>query len=241
MAEYLAPGLLGIGLGVGVSRFIVGVGLLALTCFALAQAEFIARIITPYSLPTLCSISVSQATGKGIWVNLPVSASCSLMPDGSANTSTYCYQWAMLLKNGNSFTNNTGVPANSPIYVEHSNEVRCVRGRGSRAQSLTMRPLGRKSSSVWRAPACVKPSHHTFARLLSYVCARRCGVSIYGRARPPACLDGRLPPPHKLARPHSRHLPLYANLRPTPHLLPSFRAKITASGSTFTTSSRRCE
>ena len=76
-----------------------------------------------------------HTTGKGVWVNLPVSASCSLMPDGSANTSSYCYQWASLLKNGNAFTNNAGVPAGAPIYVEHSNEVRDARaGRGGQRQ-----------------------------------------------------------------------------------------------------------
>ena len=88
-----------------------------------------------WGLPWEDVVSLSQATGKGVWVNLPVSASCSLMPDGSANTSSYCYQWASLLKDGNAFTNNAGVPAGAPIYVEHSNEVRDARaGRGGQRQ-----------------------------------------------------------------------------------------------------------
>lgn len=72
-----------------------------------------------WGLPWEVPIQVSQATNKGIWINAPVSATVANPPDPS----TYVYQWAQLLQNGNEYTNNTGVPSTVPIYVEHSNEV----------------------------------------------------------------------------------------------------------------------
>jgi hypothetical protein len=68
-------------------------------------------------------ISLSQVANKGVWVNMPISATLNLQSNGSPNTSCYAYQWATLLKNGNQFTGNKGIPSNTPIYVEHSNEV----------------------------------------------------------------------------------------------------------------------
>lgn len=67
-------------------------------------------------------IQASQATGKGVWVNAPVSATVSW----PANTTSYVYEWATLMRDGNAATGGKGVPAGAPIYIEHSNEVRCL-------------------------------------------------------------------------------------------------------------------
>jgi hypothetical protein len=64
-------------------------------------------------------IQTSQATKKGIWINAPVSATVSF----PVNISSYVYNLALLMKNGNAYTDNQGVPSNVPIYLEHSNEV----------------------------------------------------------------------------------------------------------------------
>jgi len=68
-------------------------------------------------------ITLSQAAKKGVWVNMPVSATLNLLPGGAPNTSCYVYKWASLLRNGNEFTGNKGIGSDLPIYVEHSNEV----------------------------------------------------------------------------------------------------------------------
>lgn len=72
-----------------------------------------------WGMPWEAAVSLSQASGKGLWVNLPVSATCY----NPVNTTSYAYRWADLFKNGNAATGNKGVPAGVPIYVEHSNEV----------------------------------------------------------------------------------------------------------------------
>jgi hypothetical protein len=71
-----------------------------------------------WGIPWEQVVQFSQATGKGVWINAPVSATVSL----PVNTSSYVYEWATLMKNGNSFTGNAGLPAGVPIYLEHSNE-----------------------------------------------------------------------------------------------------------------------
>lgn len=76
------------------------------------------------TLPWEYVVSFSQATGTGAWVNAPVSATVQVdHATGVVNTSTYVYNWAQLLKNGNAVTGNKGIPAGQSIYVEHSNEV----------------------------------------------------------------------------------------------------------------------
>ena len=74
-------------------------------------------------------VQVSQATGKGVWVNAPVSATVSW----PANETSYVYEWATLLRDGNAATGNKGIPDGAPIYIEHSNE---VRGALARRRSL---------------------------------------------------------------------------------------------------------
>jgi hypothetical protein len=73
-----------------------------------------------WGIPWETVIQVSQQTNTGVWINAPISATVSVSP--SMNTSSYVYQWATLMKNGNEFTNNTGIPDTLPIYLEHSNE-----------------------------------------------------------------------------------------------------------------------
>jgi hypothetical protein len=71
-------------------------------------------------------ILLANEVNKDIWINIPVSASgCLPYPDKNCeqDTSSYIYQLALLLKNGNSYTNNQGLKNNLRIYVEHSNEV----------------------------------------------------------------------------------------------------------------------
>jgi len=63
-------------------------------------------------------IRITQASGLGAWVNMPISGTVSF----PVNASDYAYNMALLFKNGNKDTNNTGV-GNATIYIEHSNEV----------------------------------------------------------------------------------------------------------------------
>lgn len=70
-----------------------------------------------WGMPWEHVVSFAQASGKGVWVNTPISATLGLIGDpvkGAANLSTYVGHMAALLK---------AVPAGAPIYVEHSNEI----------------------------------------------------------------------------------------------------------------------
>jgi len=61
---------------------------------------------------------------KDIWINIPITATGGC--NGQENTidkTSYLYQLALLLKNGNQFTGNKGLNADIKIYIEHSNEV----------------------------------------------------------------------------------------------------------------------
>jgi hypothetical protein len=71
-----------------------------------------------WGMPWEDVVRVTQASGLGAWVNLPVSGTVSL----PVNSSDYAYNMALLFKNGNAATGNVGVGA-APIYLEHSNEV----------------------------------------------------------------------------------------------------------------------
>jgi hypothetical protein len=71
-----------------------------------------------WGMPWEHVIQITQASGLGAWVNMPISGTVSF----PVNTSDYAYQMALLFKNGNEATGNAGV-GNSPIYLEHSNEV----------------------------------------------------------------------------------------------------------------------
>ena len=69
---------------------------------------------------------LANEVNKDIWINIPVSASgCLPYPELNCeqDTSSYIYQLALLLKNGNEFTGNKGLNNNLKIYIEHSNEV----------------------------------------------------------------------------------------------------------------------
>ena len=57
-------------------------------------------------------VLAAQQTHKDIWINIPVNAS-----------DDYVAQVANLLKNGNSFTGNQGIPSDVHVYVEYSNEM----------------------------------------------------------------------------------------------------------------------
>jgi hypothetical protein len=69
---------------------------------------------------------LANAANKDIWINIPVNATGSpdpLDPTYDPSTGSYVYQLALLLKNGNAFTNNVGLNPGLHIYIEHSNEV----------------------------------------------------------------------------------------------------------------------
>ena len=70
-----------------------------------------------WGMPWEDVIRVTQASGLGAWVNMPVSGTVSL----PVNESDYAYNMALLFKNGNAATGNAGV-GSAPIYIEHSNE-----------------------------------------------------------------------------------------------------------------------
>ena len=76
-----------------------------------------------WGMPWEDVVSVAQASGKGVWINAPVSGTLGVGEGGAANMSTYAGGLALLLKNGNAFTGGRGLPAGVPVYVEHSNEV----------------------------------------------------------------------------------------------------------------------
>ena len=69
---------------------------------------------------------LANEVNKDIWINIPVSASGCLPypePNCEKDTTSYIYQLALLLKNGNDYTGNKGLNNNLKIYIEHSNEV----------------------------------------------------------------------------------------------------------------------
>ena len=71
-------------------------------------------------------ILLANEVNKDIWINIPISASgCLPYPEDNCETdqTSYIYQLAVLLKNGNTFTGNKGLNNNIRIYIEHSNEV----------------------------------------------------------------------------------------------------------------------
>lgn len=73
-------------------------------------------------------ILLANATNKDIWINVPVSATGSSDPldptyVASPDTSSYVYNLAYLLKNGDAATGNVGLKPGLHIYLEHSNEV----------------------------------------------------------------------------------------------------------------------
>lgn len=86
-----------------------------------------------WGMPWEDVITLSQKTGKGVWINAPISAmSCPSLSHGEVSgegvctgpdPTSYYYQWAQLLKNGNAATGNKGLPPSVPIYLEHGNEV----------------------------------------------------------------------------------------------------------------------
>ncbi|MGA2888236.1 MAG: sugar-binding protein [Terracidiphilus sp.] len=71
---------------------------------------------------------LANATNRDIWINIPVSATGGSDPldptyVASPDTSSYIYNLAYLLKNGDAFTGNVGLNPGLHIYIEHSNEV----------------------------------------------------------------------------------------------------------------------
>lgn len=74
-----------------------------------------------WGMPWEDVVRVTQASGLGAWVNVPVSATVSL----PVNASDYAYNMALLFKNGNAATGGQGV-GDVPIYLE-------VRSRCSRS------------------------------------------------------------------------------------------------------------
>jgi hypothetical protein len=73
-------------------------------------------------------ILLANAANKDIWINVPINATGSsdqYDPTyvASPDTSSYVYNLAMLLKNGDAATGNVGLNPGLHIYIEHSNEV----------------------------------------------------------------------------------------------------------------------
>lgn len=64
-------------------------------------------------------ILLANAVNRDVWINIPISATGS----DPSDTSSYIYNLALLLKNGNAFTGNQGLKPGLHIYIEHSNEV----------------------------------------------------------------------------------------------------------------------
>ncbi|MGD0732355.1 MAG: fibronectin type III domain-containing protein, partial [Terracidiphilus sp.] len=73
-------------------------------------------------------ILLANEANKDIWINIPISATGGSDPNdptyvASPDTSSYVYNLAYLLKNGDAFTGNVGLKSGLHIYIEHSNEV----------------------------------------------------------------------------------------------------------------------
>jgi hypothetical protein len=73
-------------------------------------------------------ILLANATNKDVWINIPISATGGSDPleanyVASPDTSSYIYNVAKLLKNGDAFTGNAGLNPGLHVYIEHSNEV----------------------------------------------------------------------------------------------------------------------
>ncbi len=78
-------------------------------------------------------ILLANATNKDIWINIPISATGSsdpldptyVAPDSNTgyDDTSYIYNLAYLLKNGDAFTGNVGLNPGLHVYIEHSNEV----------------------------------------------------------------------------------------------------------------------
>jgi fibronectin type 3 domain-containing protein len=71
---------------------------------------------------------MANAANKDIWINIPEPATGGSDPldptyVASPDTSSYIYNLALLLKNGNAFTGNKGLNPGLHIYLEHGNEV----------------------------------------------------------------------------------------------------------------------
>jgi hypothetical protein len=64
-------------------------------------------------------IALANRLNKDIWINIPVGATGSSPTD----TTSYIYQLALLIKNGNAVTSYKGLNPGLHIYIEHSNEV----------------------------------------------------------------------------------------------------------------------
>lgn len=81
----------------------------------------IPRPNTIASWPWEAAILLGQAIGasKGLWVNVHVACSGA----SPADTDSYVYQLALLLRDGNSATGGMGLPQGQVLYVEHGNEV----------------------------------------------------------------------------------------------------------------------
>ena len=86
-----------------------------------------------WGMPWEDVVSVAQASGKGVWVNIPVSGTLGVGAGGAANMSTYGGGMASLFKNGNAATGGKGLPDGVPVYVEHSNEVRARKAAAAAA------------------------------------------------------------------------------------------------------------
>ena len=139
-----------------------------------------------WGMPWEDVVSVSRASGKGVWVNIPVSGTLGLLADGSANLTTYAGQWAQLLKSGNAATGGAGVPDAAPIYVEHSNaRGQCARARARAAPCPFLTPHSARTRPL-----------HVGARHRRYGISGECGVSCGSlRARAAAAGCASLPHP----------------------------------------------
>jgi len=71
---------------------------------------------------------LANAANKDIWINVPVTATGGSDPldptyVAAPDKSSYIYNLAYFLKNGDAFTGNVGLKPGLHIYIEHSNEV----------------------------------------------------------------------------------------------------------------------
>jgi len=91
-------------------------------------------------------IMLANAANKDIWINVPVSATGGSDPldptyVAAPDSSSYVYNLALLLKNGNAFTGNRGLNPGLHIYLEHSNEV--WNSSLAKTGGMKMRPMMR--------------------------------------------------------------------------------------------------
>lgn len=121
-----------------------------------------------FGAPWESVVLLSQATAKGVWINVPVQAS-----------DDYVAQLAALMRDGSVETGSAGLPAGAPIYLEHGNEVwlngSTAAGGGPSAtyaynKAAAVAEVAANGSSILNSDGVNDPETWAYRRHLRRVC-----------------------------------------------------------------------